>query len=48
LRSALISLAHDLSPALIRRRAPLADVFDVAQTPGTDFMLIKPTHADAG
>ena len=44
---ALIGLSHNLSSALVRRRAPLADVFDMPEAARTHFALIQPTYADA-
>lgn len=43
----LIRLPHDLAPALIGRRPPLADVFNVAMTPRADFVFVEPADADA-
>jgi len=48
LHSALIGLMHDFATPLIRCRAPLADVFDMAETAGANSLLIQPTDTDTG
>ncbi|KKX59657.1 hypothetical protein PU99_18770 [Pseudomonas putida] len=44
---ALIGLGANDPPALVIRRAPFTDVFDMAKTPEADLLLIQPTHAAA-
>ncbi|TWC51187.1 hypothetical protein FBY04_11722 [Pseudomonas sp. SJZ080] len=44
---ALDGLGADHTAAIIIRRAPFADVFDVAKTPQADLLFIQPTHAAA-
>ncbi|GAO92892.1 hypothetical protein PSA5_09265 [Pseudomonas syringae pv. actinidiae] len=44
---ALVCIKADLPTPVVVGRAPFADVFDVAKAPQTDFLLVKPTQADA-